>query len=333
MRIALTGITSGVGRRFAEVALERGHDVVGLVRQPDREDARSLKALGVALIAGQLLDGAALAELCDSADVLIHMAAHVGDWGDPSEFERVNVGGAEAALRAAARAGVRRFVHLSSVSVYGRPRRGRVTEEWPHRRTGIPYDDSKIGQEELVFGLGAELGLQVCAVRPPVIYGPYDRNFMPRTLAMVRARRMLLIDGGHAPFNLVWVDHVVDLLLLCAHEDAAVGEAFNVMDSVSERPPSVREVGAAVARAAGLPEPNRAVPRALAMAAGFVLDKVFRLARSTSPPPVTPFVVRLLTLDIIYDSAKAERLLGWQPRLGSIEGVERFAREFAARGM
>jgi nucleoside-diphosphate-sugar epimerase len=326
MKIAATGITSGVGRRLAEVFRERGGEVTGLVRDPSRLDARSLARMGVRVVPGDLGDRAALASVMRGADVLVHMAAHVGDAGTPADFERVNVGGTRAAIEAAAEAKVPHVVYLSSTAVYGRPDRGRVTEAWPTRIIGTPYEDTKTQAERLAFSLGRDKGLSVIAIRPPIIYGPYDRNFLPRAFEALKRRRFLLVDGGRAPLNLVWVDHVIDVILRAAERRDLGGEAFNVMDEVDRRPPSVREVAETIARAAELPLPRLSLPYAAAMAAAHALEKGFALARAKSQPPITPFVVKILTRDVIYDASKAAAELGWAPRTSSLEGVERFAR-------
>ena len=284
---------------------------------------------GVHIVGGYIRDADALRELCEGCDGCVHMAARVGDWGEREQFERVNVGGTRAALEASAAAGVRRFVQLSSKAVYGRPDEGRITEQWPTRLTGVAYDDTKVESERLAFEYGKELGLEVVAVRPPVIYGPYDRNFLPRLLKLLAKGRVLLVNGGRAPLNMVWVDHVVDVCLLALEKDAAVGEAFNVMDTVSDRPPTVREVGETVARAAGLNAPSLSVPYPIASAFAHVVQAVFTLARTNKPPPITPFVVRLTTLDVIYDASKAVELLGWKPQMRPLEGVAALARQQA----
>ncbi|HZO12558.1 MAG TPA: NAD-dependent epimerase/dehydratase family protein [Polyangiaceae bacterium] len=324
--IALTGITSGVGRRLAEVAIERGHQVRGLVRDVGRDDARALETLGVQLIPGDVNDQAALERLCSGVDAVVHMAAHVGDWGAREVFERVNVEGTRATVEAAARARVKRFVQLSSVAVYGRVERGRITEEWPTRKNGVPYDDTKVEAERIAMSRGAELGLEVAAVRPPVIYGPYDRNFLPRMIDTLRARRFSYIDGGTGRFNLVWVDHVVDVLLLCTERREAVGEAFNVMDTVRDKPPTVRELVERVSDATGIAYPKLSLPRPVVLGLARVAEWAFKRAGADHPPPITPFVVYLTTLDVIYDSSKAVEKLGWEPRMHPLDGIERQAR-------
>lgn len=326
MRIAVTGVTSGVGMRLAEIAIAKGHGVAGLVRDPGREDARRLAALGVRLVHGDLDAAPALADLGKDADAVIHCAAHVGDQGTREQFEHVNVTGTRNTLEAAAKAGVKRFVHLSSVAVYGRPSHGRVTEDWPTQRFGKPYEDTKTDAERLAFERGKELGLEITAVRPPIIYGPYDRNFLPRAMDALRGRRFLLVDGGRAPLNVVWVDHVVDVLLRAAAHPDAVGQAFNVMDEVDGRPPSVREVAETIAREAGLPMPRLSIPQRPAMILARVVERGWELARAKGTPPITPFVVTMLTRDVVYDSSKAVRVLGWGPEIRALQGIGRFAR-------
>jgi nucleoside-diphosphate-sugar epimerase len=149
---------------------------------------------------------------------------------------------------------------------------------------------------------------------------------MPRAKAALARRTFLLVDGGRAALNVVWVDHVVDVLLRCAERPEAVGEAFNVMDEVDGRPPTVREVAETIAREAGLPPPRFSLPFPVAMALGHVVEKAFVLARAKRAPPITPFVVRILTRDVVYDASKAARVLGWKPTLRALEGIARFAR-------
>jgi 2-alkyl-3-oxoalkanoate reductase len=329
--LAVTGITSGVGMRLAEMALERGHALRALVRDPQRADARSLEAQGVVLVAGDLESPAALAKLAEGADAVLHLAAHVGDKGDRATFERINVGGTRLALEGAASAGVKRFVQLSSTAVYGRPDRGRVDESWPVLDSGQAYDDTKLAAEKLAFATGPELGLEVVAIRPPIIYGPYDRNFMPRAVDALFGRRFLLIDGGRAPLNMVWVDHLVDALLLAAERPGLAGEAFNVMDEVDRWPPSVRDVAETIARAVGAPTPSLSLPYPFALGVGHLVEKAVALLRPAATPPLSPFVVRILTRHVIYDASKAKRLLGWQPKVSTIEGVRREAEAYAKK--
>jgi nucleoside-diphosphate-sugar epimerase len=300
-------------------------------RDLGRPDAARLRELGVRLIHGDLEAQGALADLCRGAEAVVHAAAHVGDHGTPEQFERVNVGGTRSMIDAAAKAGVRRFVQLSSTAVYGRPPTGRVTESWPTRKIGQPYEDTKIEAERLAFRRGDLLGIEVAAVRPPLIYGPYDRNFLPRAMAALAARRFLLVDGGKAPLNVVWVDHVVDVLLRAASRPQAVGQAFNVMDEVDTAPPSVRAIAETIAREAGLPRPLVSLPIGAARLLGKAVERGWEIAGAAGPPPLSSFVVTILTREVVYDASKAVSLLDWSPKIRALQGIARFARELSGR--
>lgn len=330
MRLAVTGITSGLGKRLAEVALERGHALKGLARNPGSPDAKALEARGVRIIGGDLEMAGALASLCRDTDAVVHLAAHVGDKGSPDVFDRVNVGGTRNTIDAAAAVGVKLFIHLSSSSVYGRPDHGRVTEEWPTRKIGLPYEDTKTEAERLAFARSRMLGLPVIAIRPPVIYGPYDRNFMPRIAEALAKRRFILVRSGRAPLNVVWVDHVVDVILLALERPDLAGEAFNVMDEVSRRPPSVREVAETIARELELPPPRLSLPYPLAFGLSYLTEVAHTWMRAEGAPPFSRFAVKLLTRDVIYDAEKAVRLLGWAPRLRALDGIAMTARAYRA---
>jgi 2-alkyl-3-oxoalkanoate reductase len=333
MRLAVTGITSGLGKRFAEVALQRGHTLKGLARNPGRPDAQALEALGVRMVGGDLEMAGALASLCRDTDAVLHLAAHVGDNGSPDVFDRVNVGGTRNTIDAAAAAGVKLFIHLSSSSVYGRPEHGRVTEDWPTRKSGLPYEDTKTEAERLAFARGRMLRLPVIAIRPPVIYGPHDRHFIPRTAQAIAERRFILVRSGHAPLNVVWVDHVVDVMLLALERPDLAGEAFNVMDEVSRRPPSVREVTETIARELELPPPRLSLSYPVAFGLAYLSEVAHAWSRAEGAPPFSRFTVKLLSREVIYDAEKAVRVLGWAPRLRALDGLAMAARAYrAARG-
>ena len=315
----------GRGQRCAcTEALRRGVRVRALVRNP--AGAEALARAGVELVRGDLDDARALSGVAAGADVFIHSAAHVGDWGDRSEFERVNVGGTQNAILAAGRAKVKRFVHVSSVAVYGRPRSGTIDESFVIRPVGTPYEDTKIAAEQLAFARGPELGVEVTAVRPPVIVGAHDRVFMPRVVRQLRNHTALLVDGGAGLFNMVDVADVVDVIFRCAESPRAPSEVFNVAASP---PPRIRELFETIADASGSPRPRISVPRAAAMAVARVLEQAWRLARSKRPPPITPLVVTMTSLHVVYDATKARNVLGWPGGASPLETIRELARRYA----
>jgi 2-alkyl-3-oxoalkanoate reductase len=323
VKIAITGATGGVGQQVVRSALARGDSVRALVRDPSR--AADLAKEGVELVRGDLFDRSALESLADGADAVIHSAGHVGDQGgDRSTFERVNVDGTKNVLEAAAKKGVKRFVHVSSVAYYGRPQHGTIDEKFEPLANDAPYEASKRAAERVVFGRGAELGMEVAAVRPPVIYGPYDRQFLPPLVDRLRRGRVLYVDGGLAPFNIVSSADVADVLLRCTNHPAAAGEAFNVAASP---PPSFKAMVEAIADAAGLEKPRRSLSKKTAMAIARVVEGAWKLARAKGPAPISRFVVEIISLHIVYDASKARNILGWTGGQTPLEDIAALTRK------
>ena len=103
-----------------------------------------------------------------------------------------------------------------------------------------------------------------------------------------------------------------------------------MIDEIDRKPPSVREVAETIAREAHLPMPRLSLPYPIAMALGHVVEKAFAIMKITSPPPVSPFVVKVLSRNVIYDSSKAARVLGYAPKVRALEGIAAQARAAAA---
>lgn len=319
---AVTGATGGAGRVFCERAIADGHHVRALVRSCDK--ARELERLGVELVEGSLDDAASLDALCKARDVLVHAAAHVGDWGDRDTFFRVNVDGTRNVFEAAARQSVTRAVHISSVAVYGRPREGNITETRAPQLTGAVYEDSKIGAERAAFEVGEKSALEVVALRPPVIFGPYDRAFVPRVLHLLKKRMALLVDRGEASLNCVDAHDLADGILRASTVDAVKGEAFNL---ASMPVPTIAQVVKTIAEAAHLRPPSVSLPFPLALAAGIAMERVFAIAAPTRPPPLSRQLVMQMSLRVVYDSSKARQVLGWQGGRAPLEALARTVRE------
>ncbi len=185
MKIAVTGGTGFVGRAFIARALEAGHDLRALARSPQEPRA------GITWIAGDLADREALATLVESVDAVVHIAGVVNA-PDASGFEAGNVTGTLNVVEVAAAEGVRRFVHVSSLSA----REPELSA----------YGASKARGEKVVK---ASL-LDWTVVRPPAIYGPHDKE----VFELFRAARWGVVPvpkGGKA--SLIHVDDLARLLL------------------------------------------------------------------------------------------------------------------------
>ena len=308
MRYLVTGATGLVGSHVVDTLLDRGHEVHVLVRQPAIADA--LRGRGAKATVGDLTDATLLPAVVEGREVVVHCAGVVQTAGDNPQLWPVNVTATERLLEASAAASVGRFVHLSSVAVYG-PAPAPIGEDAPKRPRG-PYGQSKWAAEEAVWRRHAA-GLPAVALRPCAIYGGRDRHAWPMLSRMGGLPVIALPAGGRRLLDLVHVDDVVDAVLAAAATPEAAGRAYNITDGERH---SYRDILTAYGEAAGrrpriLPIPSAALR--LAARAGGPLGRL-----------------GVLDLDVHYSIDAARRDLGFAPRVGLRDGLRRTFREMTA---
>src|SRR5262249_30741695 len=153
-------------------------------------------------------DRGALAAAVCGVDLVLHCAARTGPWGPAAEYEAANVLGLRLLVDAAEEAGVRRLVHVSSVTVHGNDARGQADETTPLRVEPNPYSRSKVAGERLLEGLIRERRVPVTIVRPGWIYGPRDTASFSRFATMIEQGRMVVVGSGRNHVPLIYVRDV-----------------------------------------------------------------------------------------------------------------------------
>lgn len=323
--VLVTGATGFIGGRLAErLAQETGARVRALARTPAK--AAPLAAIGCEVVEGDLADAASLARATAGCAVVFHAAAWVSEQGSRQAVWATNVAGAARLVDAARAAGAARFVHVSSCAVYGSRQAFDIDESTPMRTGHTRYADSKIAAEEVIWQASQRHGLPVVVARPSQVYGLGSPQFTLRPLAMIRQGRMVLIDGGRHLCKPVYIDNLVDGLILCATVDAAVGEAFNFADGA---PVPWRDFFGAYAAMAGAPKlPSISYPAA--WMAALLFEGYARLRGKEAT--FNRMVVRSLHSNNSFCIEKAQRLLGWQPRVDLAEGMRRTEAWLRAHG-
>ena len=227
----VTGATGLVGMHLIPRLQRDGWQVRALVRDPAR--AGPLARADVTLATGDVLDQTSFALAARGCDVLFHAAAVITPLGGWEAFRRPNVEGTRNAIAAARRASAR-LVHVSSVAVYGDRRYaadgGRTDESKTGGRIAEDsyYARSKRESEDLVFAAQRAGELWATAVRPSVLYGPFDRQFVPRLARLLRRGFAPVIGGGRNTLAVVHAANVVDGLVRAAAFDGANGKAYNL---------------------------------------------------------------------------------------------------------
>jgi dihydroflavonol-4-reductase len=321
----VTGGTGFVGAHVVRALLAEGRAVRCLVRQESRRD--SLKGLDVEIVVGDVTDIASLNAAMAGVSTLYHCAADYRLWAkDPAELDRVNVGGTEKVLAAAAQFHVAKVVYTSSVGALGLKSDGSPADEaTPVERKEVVgrYKKSKYDAERVAQSW-AERGLPVVIVNPSTPVGELDIKPTPTGQMIVdflNGRLPAYVDTG---LNLVDVRDVAEGHLLAA-EKGRIGQKY----ILGNRNMTLKEILEALSRLTGRPAPRLRLPHAVPLAAAAVATLVAKV--TGRPPRVSLESVRMSRHRMFFDSGKAVRELSF-PQSPVEEGLLRAVAWFREKG-
>jgi nucleoside-diphosphate-sugar epimerase len=308
-RALVTGANGFVGARMVDRLVSRHVPAQALVR---RRVTAPMPGRSVEWVQGDVTRPETLPAAVAGCDVVFHCA-----WGGGSleDARRVNVEGTRNLLEAAARAGVRRIVHLSTMSVHGDDLPPELTEDAPLVTRGDPYGVSKAEGERLARELGPELGLEVVVLRPTLVYGPAAPYWVVGYCERVKREEVALVDGGRGLANLLFVEDLVDAMWASAEVAGAAGGVCLVSGA---RPVTWAEYLGHFARMCRKPLPP-SVPVWRATVEMQVLRIYGALARR--PRRLQGMDVRLMSQRTAVRIDHARRLLGWTPATSLDEGM------------
>jgi nucleoside-diphosphate-sugar epimerase len=330
VKALVTGATGFLGRYLCEQLVASGHSVRGFCRRHDRD----LQDRGLEIVVGDIRRRDSVVEACRGMDAVFHTAAVAGIWGSWRLFHETNTLGTEHVLEGCARHGVGKLVYTSSPSVvFDRTDLRGVDESVPYpRRWLCPYPRSKALAEQRVLEANGRHGLATCALRPHLIWGPRDRQLIPRLIALARAGRLRRVGDGTNRIDIAYVENVAE-----AHRWAAEslhpgsptagrvyfisqGEPVNCWDWIN-----------GVLALAGLSPIEKSVSLGGAWRRGVVLETAWRLLRLPGEPPMTRFLAVQLALSHYFDISRARRDFGYHPRISTAEGMRRLAADWSRR--
>jgi nucleoside-diphosphate-sugar epimerase len=304
-KVLVTGAGGFVGRPLCEELRHRGYRVRAAVRAPGRL-AADMETAAVGAIDG----GTDWTEALRGVEAVIHLAARVHVMKDRAadpleEFLRVNLYGTENLAQQAARAGVKRFVYVSSVKVNGE----RTTEalsftEKDPADPQDPYGVSKWQAEQALRRIASETALEVVIVRPSLVYGPGVKGNFLSLLDAIDRGIPLPLAGARNLRSLVYVGNLADALIACATHPSAAGQTYLISDGEDV---STAELVEKIAGALGRNSRSFHFPPVLLRAAATLLGRAEQMDR--------------LFGSLCVDDKKIREELAWQPRYSLEDGL------------
>lgn len=322
-RILVTGATSGLGRNAVQWLCQHGHAVRGTGRAPVA--GATLAAQGIPFQRCDLADAGAaeLDTLVAGVEAIWHCAALSSPWGPARDFRRINVDATMALARAAMRAGVPRFIHISTPSLYfDFQHRYDVDEDFRAARFANEYARSKHEAEVALAALAtADSPTRFTLLRPRAIFGPHDRVLLPRLLVQLKGAAggtLKLPRGGTALLDMTYAGNVVHAMALAtAQASLPNGRAYNISNHEPVRLADILHQLLAVELK--LPISIQSVPYGLLHAAAAAMEAAARI--SGREPMLTRYSVGAVNFDMTLSQARARNELGYQPPVGLQEAV------------
>lgn len=323
--VLLTGAGGFIGSHLAGDQLARGRAVIAVDL-----DLTGLEALQLdgELVSRRLdiRDTAALNALLD-VDTVFHLAAaHLDVLKDEAHYFDVNVRATAELARLAAAAGVRRFVHCSSVGVYG-PLHALPADEATTPHPDIAYERSKLEGERAVLDAVAGTGMDTVILRPAWVYGPR----CPRTWKLIRTiarKRFFFVGDGATLRHPIHIEDMLEAFELAATRPVPSGE---VLIAAGPDTVSIRQLVELVIEELGMRYSPPRVPWWLMETACLAMEKGFGLAGRE--PPFSRRSLKFFSESSAYDIARAGRVLGFQPRVRTREGLRRTIRYYREQGI
>jgi nucleoside-diphosphate-sugar epimerase len=315
VRALVTGATGFTGGHLARALARRGYQVRALVRARPR--AGDLASAGIEICEGDLADPSSLDRALTGMDVAYNIAAIYRQAGLRKEAYRVvNAVGAASVVEAAARQGVRRVVHCSTVGVHGDVEHPPANEDAP-LRPGDIYQETKLEGERLVREAAARTGVDAVIARPTGIYGPGDRRLLKMFRGVARGRFPIL-GSGEIYYHLTYIDDLVEGFRLCGEHPVAAGRTYLLAGGEVT---TLNELVRRVAAVAGTAPPRLRLPVWPFWLAGATCEAL--CAPFGIEPPIYRRRVDFYTKSRAFDITRARTEIGYAPAIGLDEGIGR----------
>jgi len=323
MKALVTGGGGFLGGWIVRKLAGRGDEV----RTINRSAYPWLEEFGVDARRGDIADAESVHDAVKGVDVVFHVAAKAGVWGPDEEYHAANVKGTRNVLDACRKHGVKKMVHTSTPSVVhdGTDQEG-VDESAPHaQRFLCAYPATKARAEKNVLAANSAT-LSTVALRPHLVWGPYDNHLVPRLIERGKAGKLRRVGTRDCLVDATYVENAADAHIQAvdrlAPDAACAGKPYFI---ANDEPIVVWDLIDRILAAGGLPPVTRTISPSIAYAVGAALEAYYDLIGREEEPPMTRFLAKQLATSHWFDLTAAKRDLGYDPQVSTDEGLRRLA--------
>lgn len=323
--IAVTGATGFLGSNLCQRLIKDGYSVAILARDPQK--AKAFEGRVAKTVIGDITDKKAITDLVDGADIVIHLVSNFRvASGPPESYQSINVDGTRVVLECAEAAGVKRFVHCSTIGVHGHVQSTPANEESPFN-PGDLYQTTKLEAEQLVRAAIGKSAMEIVIIRPCSIYGPGDMR-MFKMFKMLAKRTFLMIGPCQENFHAVYIDDIIQGFMLAMNKEGIDGETF-IIGGEGYLP--LKDYVAVAAHAVGKPLPFLKFPYWLFYGAAILCEAICVPLRIE--PPLHRRRVRFYRNNRAYNIDKARKVLGYVPQVALEEGMRKTVAWYRENGL
>ncbi len=327
MKALVTGGGGFLGSAIVKALLKRGDSVKAI----QRGHYPFLSELGVEAIQADLINEDAVNTAARGCDILFHVAAKAGVWGDYEEYYQANVVATKNVIKACKNNNISYLVYTSTPSVVfdGTDEAG-IDETTPYATTFFnAYQKTKAEAEQLILKANSP-DLKTVALRPHLIWGPGDRHLAPRVIDRAKAGRLRLVGSQDNKVDSCYIDNAVQAHLLAADclqsiDSLCAGKAYFISN---DEPVTMPILINKILAAAGLPPVTKTLNENTAYYIGAIVETIYKLFNIKQEPLMTRFVARQLSTAHWFNLTAAKKELGYQPSISIDEGMKRLKQSF-----
>jgi nucleoside-diphosphate-sugar epimerase len=320
MNVLVTGGGGFMGMALIKQLIKEGHKVTSF----SRREYPLHWALGISSIQADITDYESVEKACENRDVVFHIAAKVGIWGEYDSYYSTNVTGTRNVIEACRKQGVGRIVFTSSSSVVfdGSDLDG-IDESYPYPSKYLSYYSATKAMAEQLIIESNSVSLKTISLRPHLVWGPYDAHLIPGILKRAASGNLRRIGDKEHFIDTTYIDNMVDALLLAAEslqtKPEAAGRNFFITNG---EPARVWDFVNSIIQIAGHEPVQKKIPERVAMFAAGTSEFLHKTFRLNSEPFMTRFAIREICTNHWFDISSARDILGYNPSVSYAEGFK-----------